>query len=100
VLDFTGELLRAAVAAATARDTGAVLRAKEVVDSLQGQFLQMDLRNGAVRKKYDTLKYTLRKLEVCASGWRGVAWRGMAWRGVAWRGVACEQVTSVWACCA
>lgn len=25
---------------------------------------QFDLRNGAVRKKYDSLKYTLKKLEV------------------------------------
>ena len=25
--------------------------------------MQFDLRNGALRKKYDTLKYTLKKLE-------------------------------------
>ncbi len=31
-----------------------------------GELLQFDLRNGALRKKYDALKYTLRKLEV---GW-------------------------------
>lgn len=49
VLDFTGELNRYAVARATARDVGAVLRARDVVDALQGQFLQMDLRNGALR---------------------------------------------------
>jgi predicted translin family RNA/ssDNA-binding protein len=49
VLDFTGELNRFAVARATARDVGAVLRARDVVDALQGQFLQMDLRNGALR---------------------------------------------------
>lgn len=28
-----------------------------------GQFLQFDLRNGSLRKKYDTLKWTLKKLE-------------------------------------
>ncbi len=27
--------------------------------------LQYDLRNGAIRKKFDSLKYTLKKLEVC-----------------------------------
>jgi hypothetical protein len=49
VLDFTGELNRYAVARATARDVGAVQRARDVVDALQGQFLQMDLRNGSLR---------------------------------------------------
>lgn len=49
VLDFTGELNRFAVARATARDVGAVQRARDVVDALQGQFLQMDLRNGSLR---------------------------------------------------
>lgn len=49
VLDFTGELNRYAVARATARDVPAVQRARDVVDALQGQFLQMDLRNGALR---------------------------------------------------
>lgn len=28
------------------------------------QFLSLDLRNGALRKKYDALKYTLKKMEV------------------------------------
>jgi predicted translin family RNA/ssDNA-binding protein len=49
VLDFAGELNRWAVGRATARDVAAVQRARSVVDSLQGQFLQMDLRNGALR---------------------------------------------------
>ena len=63
VLDFTGELNRIAVAKATVRDKAAVQRARDVVESLQGQFLRFDLRNGALRKKYDALKYTLKKLE-------------------------------------
>jgi predicted translin family RNA/ssDNA-binding protein len=49
VLDFTGELNRYAVGRATARDVAAVQRARDVVDALQGQFLQMDLRNGSLR---------------------------------------------------
>jgi predicted translin family RNA/ssDNA-binding protein len=63
VLDFTGELNRIAVARATARDKEAVQKARDVVETLQGQFLRFDLRNGALRKKYDALKYTLKKLE-------------------------------------
>ncbi len=63
VLDFTGELNRIAVAKATVRDKAAVQQARDVVETLQGQFLRFDLRNGALRKKYDALKYTLKKLE-------------------------------------
>lgn len=63
VLDFTGELNRIAVARATVRDKAAVQRARDATESLQGQFLRFDLRNGALRKKYDALKYTLKKLE-------------------------------------
>lgn len=51
VLDFTGELNRIAVARATVRDKAAVLRARDVVEAIQGQFLRFDLRNGALRKK-------------------------------------------------
>lgn len=63
VLDFTGELNRIAVAKATLRDKEAVQQARDIVEALQGQFLRFDLRNGALRKKYDALKYTLKKLE-------------------------------------
>eukprot|EP00879_Flechtneria_rotunda_P028896 GHRR01031131.1.p2 GENE.GHRR01031131.1~~GHRR01031131.1.p2 ORF type:complete len:167 (+),score=60.45 GHRR01031131.1:148-648(+) len=63
VLDFTGELNRHAVACATRRDSAAVARCRDIVDALMGQFLQFDLRNGALRKKFDSLKYTLKKLE-------------------------------------
>ena len=63
VLDFTGELNRVAVQKATQRDKASVQRARDVVEGLQGQFLRFDFRNGNLRKKYDALKYTLRKLE-------------------------------------
>jgi hypothetical protein len=72
VLDFTGELNRYAVGRATARDVGAVQRARDVVDALQGQFLHMDLRNGSLR-------------------W---VWGGWA-RGV---GQYCSQCISSWLC--
>lgn len=63
LLDFTGELNRYAVLRATARDVASVTRARDVVDVIFGQMLQFDLRNGSARKKFDTLKYTLKKLE-------------------------------------
>ena len=63
VLDFTGELNRYCVARATARDVAAVTKCRDVVDALMGIFLKFDFRNGALRKKYDSLKYTLKKME-------------------------------------
>jgi len=63
VLDFTGELNRYCVARATERDVSSVKKCRDVVDALMGIFLQFDFRNGALRKKYDGLKYTLKKME-------------------------------------
>lgn len=40
---------------------------RDLVESIMGQMLQFDLRNGSLRKKYDSLKYTLKKMEVGAS---------------------------------
>lgn len=63
VLDFTGELNRFAVLRATERDVAEVRRARDLVEAIFAAFIQFDLRNGALRKKYDALKYCLRKLE-------------------------------------
>lgn len=63
VLDFTGELGRLAVVQATKRDEAAVQKARDLVEAIFGAFLQFDLRNGSLRKKFDTLKWTARKLE-------------------------------------
>jgi len=63
VLDFTGELNRYCVARATVRDTEAVTRCRDIVDALMGIFIKFDFRNGALRKKYDSMKYTLKKME-------------------------------------
>jgi hypothetical protein len=40
-----------------------VRKCRDVVDALMGIFLRFDFRNGALRKKYDALKYTLKKME-------------------------------------
>jgi predicted translin family RNA/ssDNA-binding protein len=63
LLDFTGELNRHAVLRATARDVAAVARCRELVDAIFGAMLQFDLRNSPIRKKFDALKYTLKKME-------------------------------------
>lgn len=63
LLDFAGELNRLAVARATKRDVVSVQHCREVLDALNGQFLLVNFRNGALRQKYDGLKYSLQKVE-------------------------------------
>lgn len=61
--DLTGELARRAVFAATKRDTSAVEDIWEFINTLQGELVQFHLRNGLLRKKYDSIKYNLKKVE-------------------------------------
>jgi len=61
--DLTGELMRYAVLAATRRDKKAVQAVRDLIDAIYGQFVQFDFRNGELRKKYDSIKYNLQKVE-------------------------------------
>jgi predicted translin family RNA/ssDNA-binding protein len=61
--DLTGELVRYAVRKGTAKDKRAVQNARDMVDGINGELLQFDLRNGELRKKYDSVKYNLQKIE-------------------------------------
>ena len=36
---------------------------REILTALNGQMLEFDLRNGPLRRKYDSLKYALRRVE-------------------------------------
>ncbi|KAI9905551.1 hypothetical protein PsorP6_013682 [Peronosclerospora sorghi] len=64
VIDFTGELMRFAVVKATARDVEEVQRCKSMVEAISGELIQFDFRNGPLRRKFDSVKYNLHKLEV------------------------------------
>ncbi|KAG7399555.1 hypothetical protein PHYBOEH_008550 [Phytophthora boehmeriae] len=63
VIDFTGELMRLAVVKATSRDVQEVERCKAMVEAISGELIQFDFRNGPLRRKFDSVKYNLRKLE-------------------------------------
>jgi predicted translin family RNA/ssDNA-binding protein len=52
-----------AVALATKRKFQEVEDIKEFVDKIYGAFLAFDLRNGELRKKYDSIKWNLKRLE-------------------------------------
>lgn len=61
--DLTGELVRQAVNAAINKRNEEALQIKEFVEELYGEFLQFDLRGGQLRKKADSIKWNLKKLE-------------------------------------
>jgi len=61
--DLTGELVRKAVALSIKKDYAGVEKIKELVAEIYGQFLQFNLRNGELRKKSDSIKWNLNKLE-------------------------------------
>lgn len=61
--DLTGELMRRAVLAATRRDAQEVRRIHDALERIYGQFVTFDFRNGELRRKYDSIKYNLQKVE-------------------------------------
>ncbi len=61
--DLTGELSRAAVNIAIKKDIEGVRMIRDLVVRIYGEFLRLDLRNGELRKKSDSIKYNLRRIE-------------------------------------
>lgn len=63
LLDFVGEIVRYSTARATERDSEEVKRAAALIDEIFALAIQFDLRNSQLRRKFDTLKYSLKKAE-------------------------------------
>lgn len=61
--DLTGELVRKAVFMAGKKDIGGVIKIKDLVDQIYGELLKFDFREHEIRRKFDSVKYDLRKLE-------------------------------------
>jgi translin len=61
--DLTGELVRKAVFLAGKGKYSDVMKIKECVDEIYGEIIQFNLRNSELRKKADSIKYDLKKLE-------------------------------------
>jgi len=61
--DLTGELGRKAVIAATNKKKKEVLMIRALVDDIFGMMLEFDLRNSELRKKSDSIKWNLKKIE-------------------------------------
>jgi predicted translin family RNA/ssDNA-binding protein len=63
ICDLTGELARLAVNKAIKKDKKTVENIRNIIDLILGEFLQFDLKNGELRKKYDSIKWNLSKVE-------------------------------------
>jgi predicted translin family RNA/ssDNA-binding protein len=61
--DLTGELVRKAVNEGINANYKQVVEIKELVADIYGEFIKMDITDGELRKKYDAIKYDLKKLE-------------------------------------
>lgn len=61
--DLSGEVGRKAVHAAIAGDLATVKRIRDFIEALYGEMLKFDFRNGELRRKFDGIKYDLKKLE-------------------------------------
>jgi len=62
ICDLTGELARKAVTIAH-KNPKEVKKIKNLVEEIFGEFLKLNLRNGNLRKKSDSIKWNLKKLE-------------------------------------
>ena len=63
ICDLTGELVRKAIYEVIHKNFTEAGRIKELVDDIYGEFLKLNLRNGDLRKKSDSIKWNLKKLE-------------------------------------
>ena len=61
--DLTGELLRTALIAAGKRETGRVEDIRTFIDALYTEMIEFHLRNGHLRKKVDTVRHNLMRVE-------------------------------------
>jgi len=63
VISLIHDLARYAVGRAIKHDTSSVLCARDLTDQVMSEFMKFDFRNGSLRRKYDGIKYGLRKIE-------------------------------------
>ena len=61
--DLTGELVRKAIYDVIHKKFDEAEKIKELVNDIYGEFLKLHLRNGELRKKSDSIKWNLKKLE-------------------------------------
>ncbi|MGM5483416.1 MAG: translin family protein [Nanobdellota archaeon] len=63
VADLTGELVRRAIVLASKRNFEEVYEIKDFADYVYKEMIKFNFRSGNLRKKFDSIKYNLSKLE-------------------------------------
>ncbi len=63
ICDLTGELVRKAINSAIKGNIEESILIKDFVEELYGELLLFDFRNSELRRKFDGVKYDLKKLE-------------------------------------
>lgn len=61
--DFTGEIERRAVLLGAKHLVPDVQLIRDTIDGIMGSFMKIDLRNGELRRKYDAIKWNLKRVE-------------------------------------
>ena len=61
--DFTGELVRMTTNLVLKKKFKEAQKVRDLVDEIYGEFLKFDLRGGELRKKSDSIKHNLRRIE-------------------------------------
>jgi len=61
--DLTGEIVRKAVYLAGKGQYKEVIKFKDLVDQIYGELLKFNFREPEIRRKFDSIKYDLKKLE-------------------------------------
>jgi len=61
--DLTGELVRRAINKAINEQYSESVEIRDVVAMIYENLMQFDFRNGELRRKFDSIKYDLKKLE-------------------------------------
>jgi predicted translin family RNA/ssDNA-binding protein len=61
--DLTGELVRKAINSSLKDNFKLAAKIREVMEELYTELSKFDFKNGELRRKYDGIKYELRKLD-------------------------------------
>jgi predicted translin family RNA/ssDNA-binding protein len=63
ICDLTGELARRAVFAVVNENFSEILKIRKLVETIHNEFLEFELRNSELRKKSDSIKWNMKKIE-------------------------------------
>jgi translin len=66
LIDLTGELVRKAINSAIKGDYATSIKLKDLVSDLYDELMLFDFAGGELRKKFDSIKYDLKKLDELA----------------------------------